>query len=99
MTDFYQQGLQIGAELGKRRGTALQNAAGFISATDNLEFINGVIDGVREAGETVKGIRVSQEFLHLLRNAPLASANDTYREIPFVEDSRFFPEAAYEFEV
>lgn len=99
MHDFYQQGLDIGRELGQRKGTVLQNNADVMGAAGNLAFINGMIDGVEEVGETVKGIRVSQQILYLLRNAPQAGANDTYREVRFVEDPRFFPNEAYEFEV
>ncbi|QGA56866.1 hypothetical protein [Brucella sp. 2280] len=99
MTNFYEQGRIIGNELGQRKGRIRQDAAGSITDEDNLAFINGMIDGVIEAGETVKGIRVSQEILLLLRNAPLAGPNDTYRDVRFAEDASFFPDVAYEFEV
>jgi len=99
MVDFYEQGRKIGKELGTRKGTVRQDAAGFITDEDNLQFINGMIDGVGEAKAALRGIRVSEEVLILLRNAPLVGPNDTYRGVPFAYDESFFPNVRYEFEV
>lgn len=94
MTDFYNNGRLIGLELGAKTGEVTHKAAGFVTADENLAWVNGMIDGVIESGATVKGIRISSEISHQLRNAPLAGPNDTYREIRFVEDLQLYPESA-----
>ncbi|TMU91525.1 hypothetical protein [Brucella haematophila] len=99
MSNFYEEGRILGIELGQRNGTVRQDAAGAMTDEQNLDFINGIMDGVEEAKAALKGIRVSQEILMLLRNSPLSGPNDTYRGVRFALDQSYFPNVLYEFEV
>lgn len=95
MLDWYGEGKIAGSELAEKDAVQLEhNTAEELTNDEKMGWIDGVIDGVEGKGRRLKGIRVSNSLIDLMRSKADPHVLDHYRGYPFAASVELWPQTS-----
>lgn len=90
--DWYALGFDQGTEISKHKGgTVANDQIDDIGFGLGRDWLNGVLNGIAEAGAVARGIRISNSLVAAMRGTEEYAPFDQFKDVPFAMSEDLFP--------